>query len=99
VEKFMSHDAINSWVDNAKKPIPAAAKSAAIQVVTRAQEQARGNLIIDIAEKIRPYLVKMFEGVRDENGLLMQQAHVRGIALNMAQNIAKEQEIKIQVKN
>ncbi len=95
----MSHDAINSWVDNAKKPIPAAAKSAAIQVVTRAQEQARGNLIIDIAEKIRPYLVKMFEGVRDENGLLMQQAHVRGIALNMAQNIAKEQEIKIQVKN
>ena len=98
-ESFMSHDAINSWVNNAKKPIPAAAKSAAIQVVTRAQEQTRGNLIIDIAEKIRPYLMKMFEGVRDENGMLLQQANVRGIALNVAQSIAKEQEIKIKLKN
>ncbi len=95
----MSHDAINSWVDKAKNPLPAAAKSAAIQVVKRTQAEARGNLILDIAEKIRPYLLKMFEGVRDENGMLLQQAHVRGIALNMAQNIAKEQEIKIQLKN
>ena len=95
----MSHDAINSWVDKAKTGLPPAAASAAIQVVRRAQSEARGNIIIDIAEKIRPFLLKMFEGVRDENGMLLQPAHVGGIALNMAQNIAKEQEIKIQIKN
>ncbi len=95
----MSHDAINSWVDKAKNGLPPSAKSAAVQVIKRAESQARGNIIIDIAEKIRPFLLKMFDGVRDENGMLMQPAHVRGIALNMAQNIAKEQEIKIQLHN
>ncbi|MEK6746028.1 MAG: hypothetical protein ABL867_10120 [Rickettsiales bacterium] len=98
----MSHDAINSWVNGAKAAKPDlsnAAKSAAIQVVRRTQAQARGNLIMDIAERIRPHLLKMFDGVRDENGMLMQPAHVRGIALNMAQKIAKEQEIKVELKN
>ncbi len=99
----MSHDAINSWVSGAKSSRKAdlsdAAKSAAITVVRRTQAQARGNLIMEIAEKIRPHLLKMFAGVRDENGMLLQPAHIRGIALNMAQNIAKEQEIKIKVEN
>lgn len=99
----MSHDAINTWVNGAKSSskaeLPNAAKSAAIQIVRRTQAQTRGNLIMDIAERIRPHLLKMFDGVRDENGMLMQPAHVHGIALNMAQNIAKEQEIKVELKN
>ena len=99
----MSHDAINSWVSGAKtgakKDLPPAAKSAAVQVIKRTQSQTRGNLIMEISEKIRPFLLKMFEGVRDESGMLLQPANIRGIALNMAQNIAKEQEIKIQIKN
>ena len=90
----MSHDAINTWVDKAKNTIPASVGAAAIQVVKRSQAESRGNSIMAIAEKIRPFLLKMFEGVRDEHGMLLQQAHVRGIALNMAQNIVKEQENK-----
>ena len=94
----MSHDAINSWVDNVKagtkKELSSAVKLAAVKVVRRTESQTRGNIIIEIAEKIRPFLLKMFEGVRDKNGMLLQPANVHGIALNVAQNIAKEQEIK-----
>ncbi len=90
----MSHDAINNWVDKAKNTIPPAVGNAAIQVVKRSESQMRGNMIMAIADKIRPYLLKMFEGVRDEHGMLVQQAHVRGIALNMAQTIVKNQEEK-----
>ena len=91
----MSNDAINNWVDKAKTSnIPPSVGAAAIQVVRRSQSETRGNMILAIAEKIRPYLLKMFEGVHDGNGMLMQQAHVRGMALNMAQNIVKEQEAK-----
>ena len=88
----MSHDAINTWVDKAKSSIPEAVGAAAVQVVRRTQEQSRGNAIMALAEKMRPFLLKMFDGLRDEHGMLMQQAHVRGIALNMAQNIVKKQE-------
>ena len=87
----MSHDAINSWVDKAKTPIPQAVKQAAIQVVKR-EVKSRGNIIMEIAEKIRPFLAKMFEGARDENGMLFQPAHIHGVALNVAQSFVKKQE-------
>jgi hypothetical protein len=90
----MSHDAINSWVDGAKiganKSSVPAKQSSSVKVIRR-EVQSTGNIIMDIAEKIRPFLLKMFEGVRDDSGMLIQPAHVRGIALNMAQNIIKEQ--------
>ncbi len=89
----MSHDAISSWVDKAKIPAAPVVSQSAVKVVRR-EVQSRGNVIMEIAEKIRPFLQKMFEGVRDENGMLLQSAHIRGIALNMAQGIIKEQENK-----
>lgn len=89
----MSNDAINSWVGKAKTPAAVAAKKGGVTIIKR-EVQSRGNVIMEVAEKIRPFLLKMFEGVRDEAGMLLQPAHIRGIALNMAQNIVKEQEDK-----
>lgn len=93
----MSNDAINTWIEKAEES--ATAKSAHaektdLKVVQRSSPRTRGNVIMDIAEKIRPILAKLFEGARDENGMLVQPARVRAIALNVAQDIIKEQEQK-----
>lgn len=55
--------------------------------------QTTGNLIMSIAEAIRPWLMKMFEGARDENGMLVQPARVRAISLNVAQRLVKENKL------
>ena len=89
----MSHDAINSWVDKAKMPVAPVVPQAAVKVIKR-EVQSHGNLIMEIAEKIRPVLAKMFEGAHDDEGMLLQPAHIRGFALNMAQNLIKKQEDK-----
>ena len=86
----MSHDAINNWVANAKSADKAgAANPKAIKVVRATQ--SKGNLIMEVAEKLRPHLLKLFEGVRDTEGMLLQPARVRGIALNMAQSIVQNE--------
>ncbi len=94
----MSHDAISNWVEKAKmsgEVSESAAASTGVQVIKRAPApQSRGNAIMEIAEKIRPWLLKMFDGIRDENEMLIQPARVRAIALNVAQSIVIEQEKK-----
>lgn len=87
----MSHDTINSWVSKAKVPAAPVVSKSAVKVIRR-EVQTRGNLIMEVAEKIRPALQKLFDGVRGGDGMLLQPAHIRGMALNMAQNIVKEQE-------
>jgi hypothetical protein len=89
----MSHDIINSWVEKAKSADVAMPAVEGVQVIRRAN-QSRGSMIMEIAERIRPWLTEMFQSVRDENGMLVQPARVRGIALNVAQGIVKEQEQK-----
>jgi len=49
--------------------------------------KTKGEIIMDMADRMWPSLMKLFAEVRDENGFLMQPAHVRGIALNVAQNL------------
>lgn len=88
----MSQDVISNWVEKAKMADTAAASPSGVRVIRREETQNRGKIIMDIAEKLRPWLTKMFEGVRDENGMLVQPARIRGIALNVAQNLVKEQE-------
>lgn len=90
----MTHDVISSWVEKAKAAEATSAPSDGVRVIRASELHSRGNVIMDIAERIRPWLMKMFEGARDENGMLVQPARVRGIALNMAQNIVKEQDNK-----
>lgn len=88
----MSDDPIQSWVEKARQSGgDIATVPPGVQVIRRAP-QNRGSLIMEIAEKLRPWITKMFEGVRDENDMLVQPARVRGIAINMAQRIVNEQE-------
>ena len=90
----MSHDAINNWIEKAKQADQSTEVQSAVRVVRRETKQSRGNLIMEIAELVRPALTKMFEGVRDENGMLVQPARVRGVALNLAQRIVMENDKK-----
>lgn len=86
----MSHDAIASWVEKAKAgdaDLPSAVRA---KPAINDEYKTRGGTIIEIAEKIRPWLAQMFEGVRDENGMLVQPARIRGIALNVAQSLTKD---------
>jgi hypothetical protein len=94
----MSHDAINSWVRKAKsKEFQEAVIKRGVQKKISTKNGLRGDelrsngsFIMEIAEKIRPHLQRMFAGVRDENGMILQPAHIRGIALNVAQDIFKK---------
>jgi len=89
----MDQEPIDSWLEKMAevKHIPAAAPAGEVQVIQRRHKPvSKGNTIVDLAEKIRPILIKMFEGVRDENEQLVQPARVRGIALNMAQDMVKK---------
>ena len=90
----MTHEVIGNWVENAKKANKTghADKVDGIQVITRVTPQNRGNLILEISEKIRPWLMSMLDGMRDNNGMLLQPAHVRAIALDVAQGIVKRHE-------
>jgi len=90
----MSHEAINNWVLEAKdKQKKLAKKTSEIEIIMRGEEiRNNGTVIMEISDKIRPFLQKLFTGVRDENGMLLQPAHVRGIALNVAQCIVKKQD-------
>jgi hypothetical protein len=84
----MSHDAINSWVEKAKSEednTDAAPRQ--VQVVRRPEARGKGNVIMEVAEKLRPWIMKMLEGARDRSGMLVQPATVRAIALNVAQDI------------
>lgn len=88
----MSHDSINSWVEKAKSLVTGESEAApaGVRVIRHSHHKPAGNLIMQIADALRPWLTKMFDGVRDQDGLPVQQAHIRGMALNVAQDIVKQ---------
>jgi hypothetical protein len=91
----MSNDAINNWVEKAKSHTESADNRAGgVQVVKRAVPVTKGNIIMEVAEKLRPWLTSLFANVRDEHGMLVQPAKVRAIALNVAQDLVRKQEEK-----
>jgi hypothetical protein len=92
----MSNDAINNWVEKAKSHTENGADNRAggVQVIKRAVPMTKGNIIMEVAEKLRPWLTTLFANVRDEHGMLVQPAKVRAIALNAAQDIVRKQEEK-----
>lgn len=83
----MPYDTINQW---AKHTQANAKTGARVNGAKAAQFSGQGNLILEIAEKLRPHLTKLFKDARDENGMLVQPARIRGIALNVAQSIVRE---------
>ena len=85
----MAHDMIGNWVEKAKSSETVANSGSGVKVIRRELPASRGNMIMDIAERIRPFLMELFKGIRDKQGMLYQPAHVRGIALNMAQDLLK----------
>lgn len=52
--------------------------------------QTEGSKIMKIAEAIRPQLVEIFKNAKNSEGLPVQPATIRGIALNVAQNLVKK---------
>ena len=93
----MTQDAIGNWVEKARSSSDDSSSDnsgsgSRVKVIRREEVMSKGNMIMDIAERIRPFLMKLFQGLRDEAGMLYQPAHVRGIALNMAQDLLKRHE-------
>ena len=87
----MSHEAVGNWIENAKSAALAAPRIPNMKTGGR-MPKSKGNIIMEMAERFFPWLMKMTDGVRDKNGLPVQPAHVRAIALNLAQRIVNEQE-------
>jgi hypothetical protein len=90
----MSNDSINSWIAKAKSSDSTTAQPQGVIVIKCPAAANKGRVIMDVAEKIRPYLMKMYEGVRDAGGMLLQPAHIRALALNVAQDIVNDREAK-----
>lgn len=92
-ELLMSNDVIQNWVRKSKQDADAPQVNS-VNVIKRVGKQSRGNVILEIAERLRPWFTKMFEGIRDEHGQLVQPARIRAIALNVAQDLLNEEENK-----
>ena len=92
----MSEKPINFWLEQMahQSQLEAAVDSGVsnVQVIQRKHKPVQGNIIVDVAEKIRPIMLKMFDGVRDENGVVLQPARIRAMSLNLAQRLVKEQQ-------
>jgi len=89
----MEQEPIDSWLEKMAEvkhtatPIPASE----VQVIQRRHKPVpQGNVIVDLAEKLRPILLKMYSGVRDENEQLVQPARIRALSLNLAQRLVKD---------
>ena len=90
----MAEDNISHWVKKAKDGSSAQHHNG-VNVIRRAEPKTKGEMIMDIADRIWPSMMKLFADTRDENGVLMQPAHVRGIALNVAQDLLKNKDAQL----
>ena len=91
----MIRDPIDSWIEKTTHDSMHGAEEEDsgddIRVIARRHQPInQGNIIVELAEKIRPALIRMFAGVRDESGIPIQPATIRGISLNLAQRLVKE---------
>lgn len=91
----MSADSINEWVHRAKNESGSAeGTTGGVKVVRNQHAQPSiGTLIMALSDKIRPHIAKMCEGVRNNEGMLMQPAHIRGISLQVAQGLVKDHQL------
>jgi hypothetical protein len=72
----MPSDNVGNWTQNVKNPAAKAGKQA---------PKSKGNLIMEIAERILPWVRENLTGKRDPDGMLIQPAVMRAIAINTAQ--------------
>lgn len=61
-----------------------------VQNVIVVKAASKGSAIMRVADLLRPHIAAMLEGKRNKQGLLVQPAHVRAVALNVAQRLVVE---------
>lgn len=83
----MSKQTTENWINKTGHGA-SVRKNAAAPVISK------GATIMEMADRLWPHLSEMLRGVRDNNGMLLQPAHIRGIALNVAQDLMKKYEAK-----
>jgi len=89
----MNEQNINEWVGRAKAgETVITSGDTTVKVIRKEPPKNRGSIIMAVAEALRPHLNKLFEGKRDNEGLVIQPAHIRGYALNMAQYLVQKNE-------
>ena len=86
----MANEMMSNWGETAGGMF-ASPKTPNLKTGKQAQK-SKGNIIMEVAEMLRPWLMQKLEGMRDKNGMVAQPAHIRGIALNIAQRLLNEQE-------
>ena len=90
----MTQEVISDWVTKAKSVSDGVHAEHGIKVIRRQdappRQKTKGETIMDMADRMWPSLMKLFADVRGEDGMLMQPAHVRGIALNVAQDLVNK---------
>lgn len=89
------NDSITEWVAKAQTNETTAPEQKGVRVIRREQpQQSIGQLIMKVADKIRPHIAAMCEGVRNNEGTLLQPAHIRGIALEVAEGLVRDAKLK-----
>lgn len=92
------NDNINEWTQRAKAHESESDSSSVahkrVKVIRKESAPSIGQLIMQVADKIRPHIAAMCDGVRDNGGMLLQPAHIRGIALEVAERMVKEERLK-----
>lgn len=88
----MSNGASSKWVGKTGHGDAVRVKKTA--GTAHAVVKSKGQMIMEMADRMWPHLSEMLTGVRNDKGLLVQPAHVRGMALNIAQDLMKQHEAK-----
>ena len=87
----MSNEPIEHWIAKARQ-VKTEVKAEGSLLVQSRKPKTNGQVIMEIAETIRPIIAAFFKNARDGNGMLVQPARIRGIALNVAQDLVKAQQ-------
>jgi hypothetical protein len=86
------NDNINEWVGRARANENESAESQpkSVKVIRKESVPSRGQLIMQIADKLLPHLTQWFHGKYNDEGMLIQNSHVRGFAIDMAEGLVKK---------
>lgn len=87
----MNEETLNGWVEKAKANASGADATVTSGVkVIRNETKSRGTVIMALADVLRPHISKWFDGKYNDEGMLIQPAHVRGFCIEMAERLYKQ---------
>lgn len=85
----MNDDNLEHWIDKAQMREAMPKPASGVRVIKNPPVKSKGQIIMELAELLLPSFQKIFNGKRDNDGMLLQPAHIRGIALNYAELYVK----------